>query len=348
MRAVRFFLLGWAGVSALLGLQVSIPKLAPLEHDVRPSPGVKVKFLSDYLPSLLGTPGDSPVYVLEGAEPGGTAFVAGGTHGGEVGGIMAAILLVERVRVECGRLVVLPHANNSAASYRDESRAAGPPSFSVATASGERRFVIGSRLTHPGHQGEPDPPGGPEPSLEVPFDVPARNLDRRFPGKADGNLTDRIAAAVVALLLRERVDLAFDLHEAPPGSRLAMMVVANPKNVDLAAEAVLNLEAADLRLKLEESSATFRGLSHREWGDATPARAFLFETPNPGMGRDAPGDPVADPDWPLAKRAGIHLAALGAIVDAWNGGVESERKIVFSGLPGWAELAKAGLGSYLR
>jgi len=348
MRAGRFLVLGWAGVLALSGFQISIPKLAPVEHDIRPSAGVKVKSLADYVPSLSGTPGDSPVYVLEGAAPGGTAFVAGGTHGGEIGGVMAAVLLVERAGVERGRLIVLPHANNSASSYRDESKEPGPRSFSVATASGERRFVIGSRLTHPGHQGEPDPPGGIEPSPEVPSDVPARNLDRRFPGKADGNLTDRVAAAVVALLVRERVDLAFDLHEAPPGSRLAMMVVANPKNVDSAAEAVLNLEAAGLRLRLEESSATFRGLSHREWGDATPARAFLIETPNPGMRREAPGDPVADPDWPLAKRAGIHLAVLAAVVDAWNGGVEVERRIVLSGLPGWAELAAAGLGRYLR
>jgi len=148
--------------------------------------------------------------------------------------------------------------------------------------------------------------------------------------------------------VRERADLAFDLHEAPPGSRLAMMIVANPKNVDLAAEAVLSLEAAGLAMKLEESSAEFKGLSHREWGDATGARAFLFETPNPAFLKDSPGDPVTDPEWPLARRVGIQLEALRAIIDAWNGGAPEARRVVVEGLPGYEDLVKTGLDRLLR
>lgn len=327
------------------GAQVRIPAAAPAAHDVRPGPGVKVKALSDYLPALAKTPGDTAVYILEGAEPGGTAFVAGGTHAGEISGEMAAILLVERARISRGRLVVVPYANNSAITYLDSKAPSAAASFTIRTPGGGRTFRIGSRLTKPEDQGEPDPP---QPKTGAETDFSPRNLDRQYPGKADGNLTQRIAFAIVSLLKAEGADLAFDLHEAPPGSRLAMMIVANPKNIELAAEASLVLESDDLRMKIEESSADFRGLSHREWGDATAARAFLFETPNPAMDRTKPGDAVDDPVWPLTKRVGIHLDTFRAIVEAYNETAPPARRIGILDVPGRAEIIKAGLGAFLR
>jgi predicted deacylase len=323
--------------------QIRIPSASPAVHDVRPGPGVKVKALSDYLPALAKTPGDTAVYVLEGAEPGGTVFVAGGTHGGEISGQMAAVLLVERARLSRGKLVVVPYANNSAAINRPP---AGASSFAIKLGGGgERTFVIGTRLTRPEDQGELD---SPQPKTGAETDFSPRNLDRQFPGKADGNLTQRIAFAIVSILNVEGADLAFDFHEAPPGSRLAMMIVANPKNIELAAEASLALESDDLKMKIEESSADFRGLSHREWGDATAAKAFLFETPNPAMDRTAPGDAVNDPVWPLTKRVGIHLDTLRAIVDAYNESAPPARRIGLLDMPGRAEIVKAGLGAFLR
>jgi phosphoribosylcarboxyaminoimidazole (NCAIR) mutase len=337
-----------AGIGAVAAAQISIPSIPPAVHDVRPGLGVKTIALSDYLPSLAGTPGDSAVYLLEAPKPGGTVFLAGGTHANEIAGVMAAILLVERAKLERGRLIVVPHANNSSASYQDPNMPAVPRTFTIKTAGGERTFVSGARLTKPEHQGEPDPPGEKAPTPEYASDNLSRNLDRQFPGKEDGNLTERIAAAIVALIRKEGVDLAFDLHEAPTGSRLALMIVANPKNAELAAEAVLNLETKGVSLKLEESSATFRGLSHREWGDATQARAFLFETPNPGSLRDKPGDPVNDPAWPLSKRVGVHIEALRAVIEAYNAGVPTARQVELAGLPDMAELMKSGLGAFLR
>lgn len=329
----------------LAAAQIKIPSRPPAAHDVRPGPGVKVKALSDYLPSLAKTPGDTSVYIIEGSEPGGTAFVAGGTHAGEISGELAAILLVERARLVRGRLIVIPYANNSAITYLDLKPATGATTFTIRTADGERTFPIGSRLTKPEDQGEPDPP---QPKTGAETDFSPRNLDRQYPGKVDGNLTQRIAYAVVAILKSEGADLAFDFHEAPPGSRLAMMIVANPKNIEVAAEASLVLESDDLKMKIEESSADFRGLSHREWGDATAAKAFLFETPNPAMDRKAPGDPVRDPVWPLEKRVGIHLDTLRAIVDAYNESTPSARRIGLLDVPGRGELLKAGLGAFLR
>ncbi len=343
-------ILGVLGISiiVLLGAKVKIPSTPPASHDVRPGPGVKTKMLSDYFSGLVRTPGDTAVYMLEGQEPGGTVFVAGGTHANEIAGSIAAIMLVEQAEVRRGRLAVIPYANNSASTYPDPRRPGSPRSFSVTTTSGTRTFAIGARLTRPEHQGEPDPPGEQAPSPEYTADNLSRNLDRQYPGKPDGNLTQRVAFAIVSLIKKERVDVAFDLHEAPPGSRLAMMVVANPKNSELAAEALLALEAKGLKMKLEESSADFKGLSHREWGDTTPAKAFLFETPNPAFLREKPGDPVNDPEWPLAKRVGIHIETLLMIIDVYNSGVPVTNQVELLNLPSLEELAKLGLGHFLH
>ena len=350
MKSGRFWIFAFFSgiVAGPMLAQIRIPEIPPATHDVRPGPGVKVRLLSEYFPGIARTPGDTAVYILDGAEPGGTVFVAGGTHANEIAGSMAAIVLVEKARVARGRLIVIPYANNSAITYQDPHRPGSPVSFSIKTAGGERTFRIGARLTRPEHQGEADPAGTKAATSDSGLEISPRDLDRQYPGLADGNLTRRIAFAVVSLLNKEDVNVAFDLHEAPPGSRLAMMIVANPKNVELGAEAVLTLEAAGLAMKLEESSAAFRGLSHREWGDATRAKAFLFETPNPASPKESPGDPVNDGVWPLAKRVGIHLEAIGAILAAYNEIAEKNRRIKIGGVPRLEDLNKSGLGPVLR
>ncbi len=158
-----------------------------LTHDVRPGSGVtSVKRLSDYFPSLAKTPGDTAVYVMDGDQKGGTVFVAAGTHGNEIAGIMAATVLVEHARVSKGRLIVVPHANNSAVSYVDPKRQ-GPSSITLETSSGKREFRYGSRLTKPEHQGEGDPPEYRHPNSSEELDgSEARDLDRAYPGKAEG------------------------------------------------------------------------------------------------------------------------------------------------------------------
>jgi predicted deacylase len=321
-----------------------------INHDIRPGAGVTTtRLLSYYLPSLASTPGDSPVYILEGKEKGGTVFVAAGTHGNEIAGIMAAILLVERANVQKGRLIVLPHANNSAVSYTDPSHP-GPPSITLSTASGPRQFRYGARLTKPDHQGEKDPGKFHHPQSTEELDgSEARNLDRAYPGKPDGNLTERIAWAILQLIQKEEVDAAFDLHESGPDSRLAWMVVANPKNVKTAAVAILDLDAADIPMKLEPSSENFRGLSHREWGDASKAQAFLFETPNPCMGdRNGAADAVNDPKLPLAKRVGVHLATLMAILNAYNTKAATALAVKLAAVPGLPDLVQSGVGAFLK
>jgi predicted deacylase len=328
--------------------QVQIPSIAPVVHDVRPGAGWTVKALSDYDAGVSKTAGDTPVYIFDSGKPGGTVFVAGGTHANEVAGFMAATVLVEHARVASGRLIVIPHANNSAISWVEPTWK-GPSSFVLKTASGVRTFRFGTRLTKPEHQGEPDPPRkDPAGGAEYAFDNEARNLDRSYPGKAAGNLTERVAFAIMSLLKRERVDVAFDFHEANVDSRLAMMIVANPKNIDLGAAAVLALEGKGLEMKLEPSSSTFRGLSHREWGDATEARAFLFETPSPAFDQKTVGDVVNDPVWPLARRVGVHLATMMAVLEAYNSEAPAARRVALTAVPDVDSLTKSGLGAVLK
>jgi predicted deacylase len=331
---------------------VSVPAGAPAVHDIRPGPGVTgAKMLSAYAPGLEGTAGDTKVYVLEGREPGATVFVAGGTHGNEIAGIMAAIVLVERARVLQGRLIVVPHANNSAITDVDPERP-GPPFIALTTASGTRQFLYGSRRTRADQQGAPDPKVYRHPNPKADEDLPGsetRNLNRAYPGVADGTLTQRIAYGIMALLTAEQASVAFDFHEAAPESRLAWMVVANPKNLQTAAAAIFDLEAMGLTMKLERSSETFRGLSHREWGDATKAQAFLFETPNPFMANDTKGvDVVNDSKLPLARRVGGQLASFAAVLAACNAEAPRASRITLIDVPTMADVEKSGVGAFLR
>jgi len=74
-----------------------------------PGEGVTDSFmLSEYLPALKGTYGDTTVYVLEGEKEGASMLVLGGTHPNEPAGHMAAVSLVEHCTVDSGTLYVIP------------------------------------------------------------------------------------------------------------------------------------------------------------------------------------------------------------------------------------------------
>lgn len=335
--------------AALQPRAAPVPHGRPVEHDIRPGAGVRTVSLSAYLPSLRGTPGDTPIFLLEGKRPGGTVLVAGGTHANEIAGVFAATLLIERARPLEGRLLVIPHANNAATGRRDPERPV-PEWITVAGPRGARRFRFGSRLTDPRLQGAVDPleykhPGG---ERKLPGHE-ARNLDRAYPGRADGTLTERIACAITTLMRREAVDVAFDIHEAPPDSRLAWMIVAHPRGLDLAALAVVELDAAGLPIKLETSDAEFRGLSHREWGDATTAYTFLIETPNPNQLKGGGAfDPVNHPEYPLARRVGAQLEAILAVLAAYDGIAPAGRAVRLENVPRADELGRRGVGAFLN
>ena len=66
---------------------------------VVPAPGFRQEMLSRYFEALKGTPLDTPVFVQEGAEPGGTLFVLGGTHPNEPAGYLTAVTLLVGILV---------------------------------------------------------------------------------------------------------------------------------------------------------------------------------------------------------------------------------------------------------
>jgi len=318
--------------------------------ELRPVLGTTTqKLLSEYLPSLAGSPGDSPVYIMEGAQPGGTAFICAGTHGNEIAGVVAAALLAEQVNVLSGRVIILPRANRSAASYPDPDRP-GPPSIRIATPGGDRIFAYGARRTWPGDEGRPDPLSFSHPDSRLPplDGNESRNLDRNYPGSAEGGLTARVAYAIENLIKTENVDIAFDLHEANPESKLAWIIVANPKNVDIAAIAALELEGKGVRMALDMSAEEPRGLSHREWGDRTKARAFLIETPNPAqVYPPLHGDPVNDPALPLSRRVAVQLCSIVEIIAAYNDETSPESRVLLENIPSPDEIEARGLGGFL-
>ena len=337
---------------------------ADVQPDIRPGEGVSSqRALSEYFAPLRGTNLDTRVYVLDSGEPGATALVIGGTHGNEFAGMMAAQLLVENAIVRQGRLIVIPFANRSALSVRD-TRMGIDPVHTVQGRSGERVLRYGDRRTDIADQGVADPesyenPGG----YMLDNGMESRNLNRTWPGLADGTPTEQLSFALIRLIREEAVDFSLDMHEADtperkefeagdysPGAnkRLAYTLVAHPRGLETAAFALLEMEAdTGISMKLEESNPKYRGLSHLEIAEHTDSLSFLSESPNPGQDRwrnDA--DVVTDPKYPLTHRAGMHLRLFRHLADAY--GDESGRKLVIDRLPEYDDLVSGSIGRYLN
>jgi len=349
-----------------------IPGYLAAEQDdvVRKGPGVTaIRRLSDWFPGIQGTRGDTDVYVLDSGKPGATALILGGTHGNEPAGYLAAILIAEHAMPGAGRLFVVPHANRSSMTHTDYQEAS-PRRLEFQGASGRRSFRYGSRATSPADQ-------WPDPDIYVHASsgqqlsgAETRNLNRAYPGRADGTFTEKVAYAITSLVRAESVDIVIDLHEASPEYPVINALVAHERAMPVASVAVLNLEFDGIKIGLEPSPRNLRGLSHRELGDATPALAMLCETPNVSQGRlrgatdarqviEGTDDkylraarlgrlavPFDEKGWPIAQRVGRHAAAVSAILAAFTS-KNPGKPIVVSGLPSYADLTAKGLEPYL-
>jgi hypothetical protein len=336
---------------------------------IRKGPGVSaVRRLSDWFPGLRGTNGDTDVYVLDSGKPGAGALVLGGTHGNEPAGYLAAILIVENAVPVSGRLFVVPHANRSAMTHTDYQEAS-PRILEFEGAFGHRTFRYGSRATNPIDQ-------WPDPDIYVHAasgqrlsGAETRNLNRAYPGRPDGTLTEKVAFAITCLVRAEKMDMVLDLHEASPEYPVINAVVAHERAMGVASLAVLNLEFEDIRIALEPSPKNLRGLSHRELGDATDALTMLFETSNASQGRlrgatdarlvlEGTDDkylraarlgklavPFDEKGWPMKQRVGRHTSAVMAVLAAFSS-KNPGRTISLSSLPGYAELMAKGLDPY--
>jgi len=358
------------GMNFLAAREVPLPEWGPSVTEV--------KMLSDWFDGLKDTNGDTPVYVLKGEGEGGSALVLGGTHANEPSGYMAAITFIETAVVEAGTIYVIPYTNHSAMTHNDPGEG-NLQYFTLQTKSGDRTFRFGSRATNPIDQW-PDPDVYVHyPSNQQLSGSETRNINRGYPGRADGNLTERMAYGVAELIRAENVGITFDLHEASPEYPVIHATVAHQNAMDIASEGCINLLLSGIDMSLEVSPTNFHGLTHRELGDYTDTMAILMETANASQGRlrgattreqvlggidrfyvineglDMLYVPYDETGHPIEERCGRHLQGVYEYIAAYNN-ANPDDAILYSGVPGYAELflnadpatlGGAHLGSFL-
>lgn len=161
-----------------------------------------------------------------------------------------------------------------------------------------------------------------------------------------------------------------DLHEAAPEYPVINAIVFHENSAELAAMALLELQLEGLEFRLEASPPLLRGLSHREWGDTTPARSILLETANASQGRlkgrSSPSLIIEGKDknyskasnlgllfvpWdengiPLKVRVGRHLAAIQALISGLRD-LEPDKEIRIKNIPSASAVKKSGISAFL-
>lgn len=358
--ALALAVMGWTGHSFLAMHEADV---------VVPAPGFVEHRLSEWFDGIAGTPADTAVYIQDSGLPGGTVFVMGGTHPNEPAASMAAVLLLERAHVTAGRLIVVPFANMMAFNHNSPQEG-HPQSFHFTLPDGSRRvFRYGSRATNAIYQWPAPDIYIHEPSGQNLAGSESSNLNRAHPGLPDGNLTQRLAYALLEMIRKEKVDLAFDLHEASPEYPVVNAIVAHEKSMELAAMVTMELEAAGIPMRLEPSPTNLRGLTHREWGDNSDVMPILMETGNPSQGRLRGRTDEAlvltgedkfyakaselgrlfipyERDQPIDLRVARHVTAIMSFVEML-GMVKPEAEIAVDGVPSYGEIVERGLGAFL-
>jgi hypothetical protein len=335
-------------------------------------PGVtSVRQLADYFEPLRGTANNCHIYVLEGRQPGATMLVLGGSHPEEPAGRLVSWILAENAVVQAGRLIVVLSTNRSATTV---TRLGGayPPDFTIKTEWGSRTFRMGDRWTNPLDQW-PDP--------EVYFHYPSgqqlayvdiRNVNRTWPGRANGTLTEQTSHAFMELIRREKVDIAVDLHEAELQYPVISTIVTHQRGQDLASMVSMMLtDMENFKIGTEFSPRTLHGLSHREIGDHSQAISLLFEAPEPFLdatrgitsreqlltGKDEfvvkAGqhgllfEKIDEKGWPIDVRVGRHTSTLLQVAETWSED-HPEKPLVVAGVPKYKDVIERTVGHYLH
>ena len=276
-------------------------------------------------------------------------------------------MLIENARPAKGRFIVIPRANASGFTHNDYSEGS-PQHFSLPTPAGERWFRFGSRATNPIHQW-PDPDIYVHPSGQRLSGSETRNLNRAYPGRPDGNLTEHVAYGIVQLIRTEKADIAIDLHEASPEYPVINAMVAHDRAMEVAATAVIGLQLDGIEIGLEPSPKTLRGLSIASGGMPPTRWRFLLNRPIPL--KDACAGPPAPSWWsaartrcmrapqswedfsclsrqgiPLSVRVARHSATIKELVRTFSE-ITPDRTIELKGVPSYDDMVKQGVGSYL-
>ena len=295
----------------------------------------EVKKLSDYSDVVKGTVNDCNVYIFDSGVEGGTMLIFGGTHAEEPACNTAALLFTENLKVtQIDRI-------NTSASTNTRMGEAYPRFYTIETPWGEKTFRFGDRAANP-LDSWPDPevyihyPSGQNLAY-----VDIRNINRNWPGKADGLLTERTAYAAMELIKQEGVDMTLDFHEAELEYAVENTIVAHEKANEVAAmtSMLLTSQVFDVAIGMEFSPTELHGLSHREVGDFSDAASMLVEVAEPMLdrirgitdeellmsGKDRfvmkAGEhgllyaPIDENGWPITKRIARHVETATTIIE---------------------------------
>lgn len=369
IRKTVFLLLGAA---LLVSSGVSFYHSRHRAETVVLGPGVtSVQKLSRYFPPLEGTANNCNLYVLDSGVPGATLLLLGGSHPEEPAGRLAAWLFAENGVMESGRLIVAVSANRSGSTVTRPS-GAYPPDYTIPTAWGGQTFRMGDRWTNPLDQ-------WPDPEVYIHYPsrqnlayVDIRNLNRTWPGRANGTLTEKTCYAFIELIKKEKVDIVIDLHEAELQYPVISTIVAHQKGMDLATfVSMMLVDEEGFDIGTEFSPLNLHGLSHREIGDYSDAVSLLFEAPEPFLdatrgkttreqlltGKDEfvmkAGEhgllfeKIDENGWPIDKRVGRHTSTILQTMVSWTE-EHPDRPISCEGVPRYAEVIEHTTGAYLH
>ena len=370
--SIRKIILCLAGLVLLVLSGMDFYQSRRLKEPVVIGNGVtQMQKLSNYFPPIEGTANDCNIYVLEGKEPGATLCVLGGTHPEEPAGRLAAWIFAENAVMQKGRLIIVLSANRSGTTV---TRVGGayPPEFTIPSPWGGQRFRMGDRWSNPLDQW-PDPEVYIHyPSWQYLAYMDSRNLNRCWPGRPNGTLTEKTTYALLEMIRKEKVDIVIDLHEAELQYPVISTIVTHEKGQELAA--IVSMTLTDLegfKMGMEFSPKNLHGLSHREIGDYSDAISMLFEAPEPFLdatrgkttteqlltGKDdfvvKAGkhgllfEKIDEKGWPIDVRVGRHTSAVLQTMASWTE-AHPEKPLTCVDVPRYAEVIEKGIGAFLH
>lgn len=332
----------------------------------------EVRWLSDYVPMLKGTYGDTPIFIFDSGVEGGSVLYCGGTHPYEPATSLSAFILMENIQVEKGKVFVIPQCSYSATTLGVQGNAY-PSYYTIETEWGEQKYKIGERNTNPLDQWPDNFTYINYPSGQSQAYNDLRNLNRCYPGRLDGTFTERVAYAIMEVIRTENIDMSIDCHEASIMYPVVGTYVAHDDAMDIAMMAAMDLSATSFDMKIEQSPKSLKGFTHREWGDYSDTLAVLMETPEPFIDRivgpmtedlmmtgndlflSFAGDKGLtyvkyteenDHSWPMNVRVGRHLS--GAAKAVYYMGMFFPEKEVIATWPSYEELVEKDCGAFLH
>jgi hypothetical protein len=267
-------------------------------------------------------------------------------------------------------VIVISRVNTSASTITRPGEAY-PRFFHVETPWGVKKWRMGDRTASP-LDSWPDPEVYVHyPSGQTLAYVDVRNINRNWPGRAGGLLTERTAYAAMQLIEAENVDMAIDFHEAELEYPVENTIVTHERGNEVAAmtSMMLTSQTFDVPIGMEFSPKALHGLTHREIGDHSRAVSYLMEVAEPMLdrirgitdeellmsGKDrfvmTAGEhnllyaPIDENGWPIDKRVARHVTTTMTLVEV-NNMLHPDQMILMEGIPSYEEMLEKGVGAF--